>query len=78
MQLRFWISGVLSLLIVLASQGAPRSQQVEKSKIDLTPVDIGPTGIDMKRPVFAGACKGCPWGVLGLINYSGGAEALRI
>ena len=64
MQRRSWVSVVFALLIVFTSQGASHSQEVEKSKIDLTPVDIGPTGIDIKRPVFAGACKGCPWGVL--------------
>jgi len=27
-------------------------------------VDVGATGIALHRPVFAGACKACPWGVL--------------
>jgi TRAP-type uncharacterized transport system substrate-binding protein len=36
-------------------------------------VDVGPTGIDIKRPVFAGACKACPWGVLAAITQ----EALK-
>jgi len=36
-------------------------------------VDIGPTGIDIKKPVFAGACKACPWGVLGFVTQ----EALK-
>jgi len=31
-------------------------------------VDIGPTGIDIKKPVFAGACKACPWGVLAFVT----------
>ena len=70
MQLRSWLSGVFSLLIVFASQSAPHSQEAQNAKIDLTPVDIGPTGIDIKRPVFAGACKGCPWGVLALITQA--------
>jgi len=70
MQLRSWLSGVFSLLIVFASQSAPHSQEAENAKIDLTPVDIGPTGIDIKRPVFAGACKACPWGVLALITQA--------
>jgi len=70
MQLRSWLSGLFALLIVFASQSAPHSQEAQNAKIDLTPVDIGPTGIDIKRPVFAGACKGCPWGVLALITQA--------
>jgi TRAP-type uncharacterized transport system substrate-binding protein len=33
----------------------------------------GPTGIDLKRPLFAGACKACPWGVLAAVTR----EALK-
>ena len=29
---------------------------------------VGPTGIDVKRPLFAGACKACPWGVVASIT----------
>jgi hypothetical protein len=36
----------------------------------LKPVDVGRTGIDAKRPVFAGACKACPWGVLAAITQA--------
>jgi TRAP-type uncharacterized transport system substrate-binding protein len=36
----------------------------------LKPVDVGPTGIEIKRPVFAGACKACPWGVLAAITQA--------
>ncbi len=70
MQFRSWASAVFALLMVFATQDAAHAQDVEKLKIDLTPVDIGPTGIDIKRPVFAGACKGCPWGVLALITQA--------
>jgi hypothetical protein len=70
MQFCSWASGVVALLMMFATQGAAHAQEVEKLKIDLTPVDIGPTGIDIKRPVFAGACKGCPWGVLALITQA--------
>ena len=29
-------------------------------------IDVGKTGWDVKRPVFAAACEtGCPWGELG-------------
>ena len=34
---------------------------------------VGPTGIDVKRPLFAGACKACPWGVLASVTR----EALK-
>jgi hypothetical protein len=33
-------------------------------------VDVGRTGIDVKRPVFAGACKACPWGVLASVTQT--------
>ncbi len=36
----------------------------------LKPVDVGPTGIALHRPVFAGACKACPWGVLAEVTRS--------
>jgi hypothetical protein len=70
MQFSSWVSAAFALLMVFATQDAAHAQEVEKPKIDLTPVDIGPTGIDIKRPVFAGACKGCPWGVLALITQA--------
>ena len=70
MQFSSWVSAVFALLMVFATQDAAYAQEVENLKIDLTPVDIGPTGIDIKRPVFAGACKGCPWGVLALITQA--------
>ncbi len=34
---------------------------------------VGPTGIDVKRPLFGGACKACPWGILAAVTK----EALR-
>ena len=39
----------------------------------LHPVDVGATGIAIHRPVFAGACKACPWGVLAEVTK----EALK-
>lgn len=48
----------------LAQTPAPSRQSLEK------PIDIGPTGIAIKRPVFAGACKACPWGVLASITQA--------
>jgi hypothetical protein len=77
MQLRSWLSGVFSLLIVFASQSAPHSQEVQKAIIDLTPIDIGPTGIDIKRPVFCWRLQGMSLGRPGS-DYSGGDEALWI
>src|SRR5579871_2617673 len=34
---------------------------------------VAPTGIDVKRPLFGGACKACPWGVLAAVTK----EALK-
>jgi len=53
-----------AVLVVTYTQGPARAQEA------LKPVDIGPTGIDVKRPVFAGACKACPWGVLAAITQA--------
>ena len=68
---RLWIcsclgSVVLCMLLGLAyAQSSPPSRQsLEKL------VDIGPTGIDIKRPLFAGACKACPWGVLAFVTQA--------
>ena len=47
-----------------AQNPTPSRQTLEKL------VDIGPTGINVKRPVFAGACKACPWGVLASITQT--------
>src|ERR1051326_8574187 len=69
MRTRLAISIGLALFIsfvlpgfVHAQNSKPSRQSVEKL------VDIGPTGIDIKKPVFAGACKACPWGVLGFVT----------
>jgi TRAP-type uncharacterized transport system substrate-binding protein len=42
------------------------AQEPSPSNAKMKLVDVGATGIDAKRPVFAGACKACPWGVLAL------------
>lgn len=34
---------------------------------------VGPTGIDVKRPLFGGACRACPWGVIATVTK----EALK-
>jgi hypothetical protein len=61
----FRLTALSALLgLAFAQRPAPSRQSLEKL------VDIGPTGIDIKRPVFAGACKACPWGVLASITQA--------
>ena len=36
---------------------------------------VGPTGINVKRPLFGGACKACPWGVLAAVTKEALAPA---
>src|SRR6266700_827886 len=55
---------LLRLLLLLAVLGLAFAQDPSPSDSRLKLVDVGKTGIDVKRPVFAGACKACPWGVL--------------
>ena len=66
----FWMHSIrlvaLSALLGLASAQSPALSRQSLAKL----VDIGPTGIDIKRPVFAGACKACPWGVLASITQA--------
>ena len=68
---RSWICsclGVVALCMLLglayAQSSPPSRQSLEKL------VDIGPTGIGIKRPVFAGACKACPWGILAFVTQA--------
>ncbi len=58
------------LLILLAVLGIADAQRPLASQDSLKPVDVGKTGIEIKRPVFAGACKACPWGVLAAITQA--------
>jgi len=52
-----------------AWQGDGRAQEASSApKPALTLINVGATGIDIKRPVFGGACKACPWGVLAEIT----------
>jgi TRAP transporter TAXI family solute receptor len=55
--------------LLLTTQSVSRAQE-PSATVALKLVDVGPTGIAMKRPVFAGACKACPWGVLALITQA--------
>jgi len=41
-------------------------RQVEADAERAYPAAKPPYGIDAKRPVFGGACMGCPWGILGI------------
>jgi TRAP-type uncharacterized transport system substrate-binding protein len=66
-------SGILACLLLCGFAAPGRAEDTPPATQDLTPVDIGPTGIDIKRPVFAGACKACPWGVIAMITQ----EALK-
>jgi len=59
---------VLRLLAFAALLGFALGQGPADSR--LKPIDVGKTGIDIKRPVFAGACKACPWGVLAVITQA--------
>jgi len=52
------------LLVGLDHYRAMAQETVENPRPALSLVDVGATGIAIHRPVFAGACKACPWGVL--------------
>ena len=67
-QLRFLTACVVAILTIGTPLMPARAQNPRPSPPSLAPVDIGPTGIAIKRPVFAGACKACPWGVLAAIT----------
>ena len=68
MRSTFIVCGILAILSIFGLTVSGQAQEAAPTARVLTPVDIGPTGIDIKRPVFAGACKACPWGVLALIT----------
>ena len=57
-----------TVVLTLGGANSARTQEAQQPVVSLKPVDIGPTGIALKRPVFAGACKACPWGVLAEIT----------
>lgn len=59
------------VLLLIAVLGLAFAQSSAPSRATLEKLaDVGPTGIDIKRPVFAGACKACPWGVLAAITQA--------
>lgn len=66
MQFRTLVAVFVVLGLLCSVQVGSQGQQTT-GNLQLKLVAIGPTGIGIKRPVFAGACVACPWGVLGLI-----------
>jgi uncharacterized protein len=66
---------VFSLLLVLAAAAPAASETAaDGSMAGVAPTSVvAPTGIDVKRPLFGGACKACPWGVLAAVTK----EALK-
>ena len=54
------IQALLAAVFVFAMLSPGRAQNTNAREQLAARVDVGPTGIDIKRPVFAGACKACP------------------
>jgi uncharacterized protein len=71
MRIRVALIG-LPVCVVLTAMApmAPAQEAARSREVLAKRVDVGPTGIDIKRPVFAGACKACPWGVLAYITQA--------
>lgn len=44
------------------------AQSADQAKASTAPLQPQEFGIAVKRPVFAGACKACPWGVLASVT----------
>jgi uncharacterized protein len=63
------VATVVALSLLVSLQTFAQAQETS-GNLQLKLVDIGPTGIAVKRPVFAGACKACPWGVLALVTQT--------
>jgi hypothetical protein len=64
-----WIATLVGLCLLFSAQSATQAQE-PPTTTTMKLVNIGATGIALKRPVFAGACKTCPWGVLALITQA--------
>jgi len=61
----------LTTVVLITALVPVRAQDPARTRESLSKrVDVGPTGIEIKRPVFAGACKACPWGVLAAITQA--------
>jgi len=71
MRMRRSIHGLVTIVVVAVLFIPARAQDVSNRRQALSKlVDVGPTGIAIKRPVFAGACKACPWGVLAFVTQA--------
>jgi TRAP-type uncharacterized transport system substrate-binding protein len=71
MRIRFVIYSCLALVVSFTLLDLAHAQNSGPSRQSLQKlVDVGPTGIDIKKPVFAGACKACPWGVLAFVTQA--------
>jgi len=62
-----WIATLAALCLLVS---VPSFSWAQDTNLQLKLVNIGPTGIAIKRPVFAGACKACPWGVLAMVTQT--------
>ena len=74
--LAFTLMSALTLAILASHVGEPVRAQAIVGR--MTPPAPDPTarppyGIAIKRPLIAGACKGCPWGALSYVA----AEAMK-
>jgi TRAP-type uncharacterized transport system substrate-binding protein len=65
-----------AFLLALASLLVTGSSALGQAQSAMAPPDAvasPPYGIDARRPLFGGACAGCPWGILGIAT----SQALR-
>jgi len=71
MRIGLWLYRCLALTVLTSVLGLAQAQDTASSrKPSETKGDVGRTGIDIKRPLFAGACKACPWGVLAFVTQA--------
>ncbi len=62
---KFRLSFPYLILVLLASLSCRQSQPLDAAaRIPAASPATGQTGIEVKRPVFGGACKVCPWGAM--------------
>jgi TRAP-type uncharacterized transport system substrate-binding protein len=67
MRFRTWIATTVVAALLCCM---PTYSPAQEATVALKLVDVGQTGIAVKRPVFAGACKACPWGILALVTQA--------
>src|SRR5689334_18550148 len=71
MRIALWLHRCLALVVLSGILASAHAQAPAFSRESFAkPVTVGPTGIDVKRPLFAGACKACPWGVLAFVTQA--------